>query len=536
MLRISIALSGIAAQTGTLAILIVLVVATTVSGDGPTPCPPKDEKLYTPNKSQIEAQLQKFETFEVEMRAVLVDVKTLQTEDTVNRRLGKFEGYRQITSEATKVICAGVNLADPKLGRVCKAGEYVSDAVNDVISCSRGEAFGCVGLGLKGARLDLKNHRKRIDDQVDDLIEMKKTRLKPKGPLSQREKQMRAGQMAEWNEEIRDLKGDAKENEGKRRMVELLEKGKKGADSLEKSKNVHDSKDLEYVQQDAIGLGKGVCDLTAKSIGGKVASRGEDVCVIGSSIAAGVAAYKDIGKLEDASKENQERLGKLTMQLEAKVNTVSQKISQLRREFDGVDWSAMGKPEPNMTPIKQDGCEDATKNEEALDRLANEGLGEMDQVRQVAPVREPAQSNADTNGLAILGEVLGNAAALQRDFDQQRQLYKGPAGAPVSEYYRLDKGPNHQPDNQGHAGLEQQQTGCREVVKKSQNGTSTVQIVCGGDNGSGRSVSGRSVSPGRGGSGKGGAGTSSVEPEKNPCAHGASGYNDPNGGWTRCNN
>ncbi len=500
-----IALSGMTIKMGTLSALIVLAVATAASSVGPVPCPPKDEKLYTPNKSQIETQLKKLENFEVEMRAVLLDVETLQTEDTVNRRLGKFEGYRQITSEATKVICAGVNLADPKLGRICKAGEYVSDAVNDVISCSQGEALGCVGLGLKGTRVDLKSQRKRIDDQTDDVIQMKTTRPKPKGPLSQKEKQMRARQMEEWNEEIRDLQGAAKENEGRRRMVELLEKSKKGGESLEKGKNVHASNDMEHVKQDAIGLGKGVCDLTAKSVGGKVASRGEDVCVIGSSIAAGVAAYEDIGKLEDASKQNQARLGKLTLQLEAKVNTVSQRISQLRREFDGVDWSAMGKLEPNMTPIKQGECEDSKEKEDVLNRLANEGLGELDRVRQVAPAREPAQGQADTNGLAILGQVLGDAAAFQREFDQQRQLYKGPAGAPVSEYYRLDKGPNHQLDSQGSTGLEQQhQAGCREVVKKSQNGISTVQIVCGGDTGSGSSTGRGSAFPKIDNSGKAG--------------------------------
>lgn len=319
--------------------VVLLVAAMTAGGDSLATCAPKNEKLYTSNKSQIDAQLLKLESFEKDMRAVIADMRMLQTEDTFNRRLGKFEGYRQITGQVTKAICAGVNMADPKkLGAICNAGESISEAVNDVLACAKGEALGCVGLGLGRVGNKLGKDRKKIDQRVGNLGGNKSG----------------ADSRDMWNEELQDAKGQANRNELKQRAVELGEKGK----------------DVwgKVVEKDTIGL---ACEVVkgGGGIGSKVAKGGEAACVIGDSFVKSVEIHQDIQKLDAASKENQERQSRLIHQLEARVSTVSQKISQLRRDVNNVvDWGAMGKPEPNMTPIKQDECDD--KLDAELDRLA----------------------------------------------------------------------------------------------------------------------------------------------------------------------
>ncbi len=495
-------LASIAALNRTttmIALVMVLVsVATTVSGDGSTPCPPKAEKLYTPNVSMMKAQVEKFEAFTNDMRVILSDMRILDSQDQDNHFWGRVSEVRTIAGEAGRILCSSVNSANKTLATPCKTVQSVADVANDLKACAEGHATGCVGLVLTRAKRKLKKEKSKIDAELDDLSDPR-------------------GSPFPWDRiDIETtLKGTI--NNAKRAGVEVAKGANKAATS-------------DGTTEAMVAAGK-----AAAILKGTIA--GEEASAIVGSAAKIKEAYAVGRELDEAARENQMRRTKLIQQLESRVSTVSHKIAQLRAEVYAIDWGAMGKPEPNMTPIKRGECEDSKEKEDELDRLAKEGLGEMDRVRQVAPVREPAQGNAETNGLAILGQVLGDAAALQRDVNQQRQLYKGPAGAPVSEYYRLDKGPNHQLDSQGLAGIEQQhQAGCREVVKNSQNGTSTVQIVCGGDTGSGRSMGGRSVSPLRGGSGKRGAGTSSDEAEKTPCSYGAIGYNDPKGGWTRCGN
>ncbi|MEP6934127.1 MAG: hypothetical protein ABI988_09330 [Nitrospirota bacterium] len=315
----------------TLAALVFVALATTAGGDTLAKCSPKPEKLYTPNKPQIEAQLLKLESLEEDMRAVIADMRMLQTADTFNRRLGKFEGYRQITGQVTKAICAGVNMADPKkLGVICNAGESISDAVNDVLACAKGEVLGCVGLGLGRVGNKLGKDRKKIDQRVENLGGNKSG----------------ADLRELWDEELQNAKGQAKLNELKQKAVEL---GKKGKDVSGK-----------VVEKDTIGLMSDACAVLkgGGGIGSKVAKGGETACVLGNSIAKSVEIHQDIQELDAASKQNQERQTKLIQQLEARVSTVAQKIAQLRADVVTIDWSAMGKPEPNMTPIMQEECDD----------------------------------------------------------------------------------------------------------------------------------------------------------------------------------
>ena len=116
---------------------------------------------------------------------------------------------------------------------------------------------------------------------------------------------------------------------------------------------------------------------------------------------------------------------------------------------------------------------------DALDRLAKDGLGELDRVSPAAPSLHPIQSEPEMDGMAILGEVLGQAASLQQAFNAQKQLYKPQVPSPMQPQ------PNRQPVGQGFSGSEQNQTQCRTVTHPPAKGTgaSTVQILCDGGNG-----------------------------------------------------
>lgn len=367
-----------------LAALIMLIMVTTASGQSRTPCPPKDDKLYTPNKPQIEALLQKLEPFERDMRAVLSDLRTAQSEDTENHLAGRFAEFGNYYVEGSRAFCSAVNIANPQLARPCKAAQDVADGINNLIECGKGNATGCVGAVLHGAKVKAKKQRSKIKDELDELA------ISSRSPFPQD----RIDLDKSFKQAANDLKlGGIEAASG-------VNKGAKG---------------------DVAGAFASTCKAGMTLKGAPV---GEDLCSIGGNVAKVKENYELGRELDAAAKENEDRRDKLIQQLETKVSVVSQKIGQLRAEVYAIDWSAMGKPEPNMTPIKQTECDDSKKKEDELDRLAKEGLGQMERVQQVAPAREPAQAEPQADGLAVLGEVMGQAASLQRSLDAQKRLFK----------------------------------------------------------------------------------------------------------------
>lgn len=406
MFRICIAvLSRKNAGVASLVALFCLVVAATAGGDSLATCSKKPEQLYTPNESAIKAEVEKLQSFERDMRAVIQDMKTLQSDDAWNRRLGKLQGYRSVTDQSLKALCAGANagagLAPGAVGyhlelygTICRGGEKVSGAINDVISCASGEALECAALGLKWQKRKIDRRVKGLGGSDKDSDEDPRYML---------------------NDDLQVAKGEARLNELKQKGVEAAKKGKEVASKA--------------TEKDFIGLTKEACDISAAGLeavgkAGPGVKRGKEGCSAATYSGKALETYGVVQDLDEASQGNQVRIAKLVQLLESKVDDVSQRSGQLRAEVYAIDWGAMGKPEPNMTPIKQEGCDDE------LDRLANDGLGEMDRVRQAAPVREPAQSGSDMDGLAILGEVLGNAAALNQQFKQQQDMYNSQRTSP----------------------------------------------------------------------------------------------------------
>ena len=215
------------------------------------------------------------------------------------------------------------------------------------------------------------------------------------------------------NEDLQNAKGKANINELKRLGADAVEKGntvaKGGVDAL-----------TEACKSGAVarlGIMPGLPNNAGKP---SYITKG---CDITGSMANITEAYKAGQELDNASNENQERQAKLIQRLEAKVSSISLKIAQLKREVDVVvDWSAMGKPEPNMTPIKQEGCDDTTppvaptgllakpKSSGATEEEVQRALSQMSKPGLIGSIRSPeAEANSSSFNAETVGALLGGA-------------------------------------------------------------------------------------------------------------------------------
>lgn len=348
-----------------LAALIMLIMVTTASGQSRTPCPPKDDKLYTANETHVKALIDKLEPFERDMRGLLQDLKGLKAEDNTNRIVGKVFGYKEVLRQSNKALCASANAASAigpnkvtnlKLyASACRLGDDVGEGINDLIDCARGN---CLGLASQFPKA-----RKGRGSGGESL-----------------------------------------------RQAELQEKAAKIADKI--NDGVKSGQDGD--KPGLFGAACGAAGTGLKTPLGKSVEAAEKFCAAAVAAAKAKATLETVEALDSASEENQSRLAQQIQVLETKVSAVSEKINRLRADVYAIDWGTMGKPEPNMTPIKQPECDDSKNKDDELDRLAKDGLGEMDRVRQDAAVRPPVQPVPQIDGVALLGEILTQANVLKQ--------------------------------------------------------------------------------------------------------------------------
>lgn len=150
--------------------VISLVVAAVVAGgDSLAKCLPSSERLYTPDRSQIKVQIKKLDAFESDMRAVLSEMKILQSTEADNKFWGELAIGRSIAGEVGRGICSGVHMVNSTLAKPCKATQEVVDVINDLKTCGEGEATGCIGAGLGAMRSLNKLKQKKYDQRVEEL-------------------------------------------------------------------------------------------------------------------------------------------------------------------------------------------------------------------------------------------------------------------------------------------------------------------------------------------------------------------------------
>lgn len=336
-----------------------LLIAAVAGGDSFATCPPKSEKLYTPNQTQIKALIDRLEPFEKDMRGVLTDMRTAQSEGEWNHLAGRWAEVGNYYVEGSKAFCSAANMVNQKLARPCKVAQDVSDGINDLVACSKGKATGCVGVVLQRAKIKTKNEKGKIESDVDGLDNVGETAFKQAANT-------------------------------------LKQAGTEAASGVNK-----------------VAKGDKAGGLAALCKGGMILKdsiTGQEICSIGSNVAKMKENY-DLGReLDTAAKENEIRRTKLVQQLEARVSTVSDKIKQLRAEVYAIDWGAMGKPEPVMTPMEREECEEEETDEAIQRSLAKmKRPSRLSSLRSVSPTEvesdeaEPSFFNVETLGAVVQG-------------------------------------------------------------------------------------------------------------------------------------
>lgn len=366
-----------------------LLIAAVAGGDSFATCPPKSEKLYTPNQAAIRAEVAKLSGFESDMRALLADVETLQTDDAENRFWGKVAVWRTIGGEAGRGICTGVSVVNEKLAQAtCERAKDVADLINNFKKCGSGETAGCVEAGLSLAKKRIENRQKGLEQDV------RNQGGNEPGTLSDPRYQ--------WNEELQTAKNKAATNEMKGMAVEGANKAvtasKGGIDAMN-----------EACKSGAVLSGGGLPHY--KDVGRQRLGK---VCEIVSNFGTIGEVYKTGGELDAASKENRQRQGKLIAQLESRINTISERISKLSKDVDTVvlNWETMGMPEPIMTPMNGEECEDEVTDDEIQRSLAKmKKPSRLGSLRSASPAEveadeaEPSFFNAETLGAVLQGTV-----------------------------------------------------------------------------------------------------------------------------------
>lgn len=365
-----------------------LLIATVAGGDSLAKCPQKEEKLYTPNKTAIKAEIAKLSGFESDMRALLADVKTFQTDDAENRFWGKVAVWRTIGGEAGRGICTAVSVANEKLAQAtCERAKDVADLINNFKKCGSGETTGCIEAGLSLAKKRIDKRQKALEQNVRNQ--------------GGNEPGASSDPRYQWNEELQAAKNKAATNEMKGVAIDAAEKG------LAKSKDGIDAL-TERCKSGAVPP-MGIMQGGAKDLGKSTRGKG---CDIVGNFATIAETYKTGEELDAASKENQKRQGRLIAQLESRISTISERIVKLSKDVDAIviNWETMGKPEPIMTPMSGEECEDEATDEEiqqALSRMKKPTR--LGSIRSVLPAEveadeaEPSFFNAETLGAVLQG-------------------------------------------------------------------------------------------------------------------------------------
>lgn len=341
--------------------LLLLVVA---GGDSLATCPPKPEKLYTSDETKIKALLDRLEPFEQDIQAVLADMRTAQSDDEWNHSAGQWAEVGNYYVEGSKAFCSAVNMMNQNLARPCKVAQDVSDGITNLVACSKGKATGCVGVVLQRAKIKLKSEKGKIEGRSDGL-------------------------------------DNIGEHTSKQVANSLKQAGTEAASGANK-----------------VAKGDKAGGLAALCKGGMILKdslNGQEFCSIGSSVANMKENY-DLGReLDAATKENEARRTKLIQQLEAKVSTVSEKIKRLRAEVYAINWGKMTKPEPIMTSINGEECEDEATDEEIQRSLSKmKKPSRLSSLRSASPAEvDPAEAEPSFFNAETLGAVLqGTAQAL----------------------------------------------------------------------------------------------------------------------------
>lgn len=344
-----------------------LLIAAVAGGDSLATCPPKPEKLHTPDETQIKALIDRLEPFEQDMRGVLQYLKDMKTEDNTNRVIGKAFGYKEVVRQSNKALCASANAASAigpnkitnlKLyALACSLGDDVGEALNDLIDCARGN---CLGMASQFAKAR-------------------------KGALK---KELGSGR------------------ESPMRQAEFQEKTAKIADKVNDGVKSYQDGNTPGI----VGAACGVTGTGLKTPLGKGGEATEKFCAAAVAAAKAKATLETVEALDSASQENQARLAQQIQALEAKVNVVSEKVKRLRAEVYAINWGAMGKPDPIMTPMNGEECED-----EATDEEIQRSLAKMKKPSRLGSLRsapsagvetdeaEPSFFNAETLGAVLQG-------------------------------------------------------------------------------------------------------------------------------------
>ncbi len=355
-------------------VTVILFLALNSGTDTIAQCSPQPEKLYTPNRSQIEAQIQELDSFVRDMRGTIADMKTAQTEDDSNRFWGHVNSIRTIAGEVGKSICSSVSLVNDKLAKPCKTAQSAVELINDLTSCAKGEVTGCVGLGLRKTK-QWKKREGKIDNKLKSL-DSDGLRA-PVYPL------------------------DHYDAERVRTEIEAgINKAQRVGGEIAKGAN-------KAAKKDDVGTETAECVIGSILIGSKT---GEEIRALrGSVVKAGETLQTEL-ELESAYDDNSLRRSKLIQQLELKADSVSRKLSDLRADLAPIDWSAMGKPEPNMTPIKQDECDKNLDDE--LSRLTEGSYRKRKVAGEVTSETLPEESQRALSQMSRtkLGGALGSGA------------------------------------------------------------------------------------------------------------------------------
>ena len=385
-----------------------MLIAVVAGGDSLAKCPPKAENLYTPNKTAIKAEIAKLSGFESDMRALLADVKTLQTDDAENRFWGKVAVWRTIGGKAGRGICTAVSVANEKLVQAtCERAKDVADLINNFKKCGSGETTGCIEAGLSVAKKRIDKRQKALDQNVRNQ--------------GGNEPGASSDPRYQWNEELQAAKSKAATNEMKGMAVEGANK------AVTASKGGMDA--MNEACKSGAAVSGGVVP-GSKDLGKQRLGKG---CDIVGNLATIKETYNTGEELDVASKENQQRHDKLIAQLESRVSTISERIVKLSKDADAIviNWETVGKPEPIMTPMNGEECEDEATEEEIQQSLAKmKKPSRLGSLRAASPAEveadEAEQSffNAETLGAVLQGTTQALSAisaerAAKNNFSQK---------------------------------------------------------------------------------------------------------------------
>ena len=342
-----------------------LLIAAVAGGDSFATCPPKPEKLSTPNETQIKALIDRLEPFEQDMRGMIQDLKSMKAEDNTNRIVGKAFGYKEVVRQSNKALCASANavsaIGPSKVtsltlyAAACSLGDDVGEALNDVIDCAKGN---CLGMASQFAKAKKGALKKGLGSSGESL-------------LGQAEFQEKAANITD------------KVNAG----VKNYQDGDKAG---------------------VVGAACGVTGTGLKTPLGKGGEAAEKLCAAAVAAAKAKSTSETVQVLDSASQENQVRLAQQIQVLETKVSAVSEKIKRLRVEVYAINWGSMGKPDPIMTSMNEEGCEEEATDEEIQRSLAKmKKPSRLGSLRSAPPAEgeadeaEPSFSNAETLGAVL---------------------------------------------------------------------------------------------------------------------------------------